>query len=267
MTPVQRTFKQQIGEDQVDFGFERVSADEKPKRVRHVFEKVSKRYDLMNDLMSFGVHRLWKDSFIDQLNPRPGKSYLDVAGGTGDISFRIQKRLAHRQSQISPESHIQICDINEAMIREGRHRSENERLDNIRLEWVCGDAEHLPIPDRSIDYFTIAFGIRNVTHIDQVLEEAYRVLRPGGRFMCLEFSDVDIPVIEKIYQAYSFHLLPHIGQVVAGDRAPYDYLVESIEKFPSSDRFWGLIDKAGFERSSVRKLSGGVVAIHSGWRI
>lgn len=253
--------------DDVDFGFETVRRADKAGRVRQVFDRVAGRYDLMNDLMSFGVHRLWKDEFVALLNPQAGKRYLDVAGGTGDIAFRIQRKLAERDPYTVHKSTIFVSDINEAMLREGREREKPVRGDAVALNWLCGNAETLPLPDRCVDYYTIAFGIRNVTNIDLALAEAFRVLKIGGRFQCLEFSKVDLPLLDKIYRDFSFHVLPHIGQAVAGDRAPYDYLVQSIEKFPDAATFLGMVEEAGFARCSVRKLSGGICAIHSGWRL
>jgi len=252
----------------VDFGFERVRARDKQPRVRKVFDTVADRYDLMNDLMSFGVHRLWKDVFVDLLNPQAGKTFLDVAGGTGDIAFRIQKRLLLRDRFSDRESRILVCDINESMLGAGQRRAPvPARGEHIALNWLCANAEALALPDKSVDFYTIAFGIRNVTDIDAALAEAYRVLKTGGRFLCLEFSHVDVPLLDRLYKTFSFHIVPHIGRAVAGDRAPYDYLVQSIERFADVETFREMMRDAGFERCSVRKLSGGITAIHSGWRI
>ncbi len=239
------------------FGFRTVREDVKASLVRDVFASVATRYDLMNDLMSLGVHRLWKSAFIDWLNPRPEMKVLDVGGGTGDIAFRLLARGA---------GSVTVCDVNPEMLAVGRDRA----LDGgfvAGLEWVCGDAEQLPIPDRSIDAYTIAFCIRNVTRLEAALAEARRVLRPGGRFLCLEFSRVVLPVLDRLYDAYSFQVLPRLGQWVANDRGAYEYLVESIRRFPDQASFAAMIAEAGLERVRVRNMSGGIVAIHSAWRI
>ncbi|MFA5119534.1 bifunctional demethylmenaquinone methyltransferase/2-methoxy-6-polyprenyl-1,4-benzoquinol methylase UbiE [Zavarzinia sp.] len=240
------------------FGFETVPEADKARRVRSVFDAVAKRYDIMNDLMSGGVHRLWKTAMIDWLNPAPGSHLLDVAGGTGDIAFRFQDRAG-------PKSRVTVLDINAEMILVGRDRA----LDQGRfgLDWVVGDAEKLPLRDRSVDYVTIAFGIRNVTHIAEALKDMRRVLKPGGRFLCLEFSKVVVPGLDKIYEEYSFRLIPQIGRMVAGNADAYRYLVESIRRFPDQETFAGMLRDAGFEQVQVRNLTGGVAALHSGWRL
>ena len=244
------------------FGFSTVQEDEKQGLVNEVFSKVASRYDQMNDLMSAGLHRLWKDDFIAMLNPpqndRPFRA-LDVAGGTGDIAFRIA-RIG------GAGTHVTIADISPEMVNEGKLRAEKDGLLE-RIDFTVGNAEALEFPDMSFDSYTIAFGIRNVTHIDKALAEAYRVLKPGGRFLCLEFSNVDVPGLKQIYDAYSFTVIPAMGKAVTGDGHPYRYLVESIRMFPSANDFEAMMNEAGFSRTSHRMLTGGVVAIHSGWRI
>ena len=249
-------------ETDVAFGFRSVGEAEKQGLVNEVFSKVAERYDQMNDLMSGGLHRLWKDDFVAMLNPPRGASpftVLDVAGGTGDIAFRIA-RGGGAGTQVT------VADISPEMVGEGLKRAEREGLLG-RCDFTVGNAEALAFPGRSFDAYTIAFGIRNVTHIDRALSEAYRVLKPGGRFMCLEFSQVDVPLLESIYDAYSFTVIPAVGKVVTGDGQPYRYLVESIRTFPKQDRFRDMITEAGFANASYRNLTGGIVAIHSGWRI
>ena len=243
------------------FGYRDVPEAEKEGLVREVFSSVAKRYDLMNDLMSGGVHRLWKDVFVDWLDPRPGSAYLDVAGGTGDIAFRIAALARKRGGEAS----VTVCDINADMLGEGVRRAEEKGESGI--EWVCGNAEALPFPGASFDAYTIAFGIRNVTHIDQALREARRVLRPGGRFLCLEFSKVEVPGLDTLYDAYSFKLMPKIGGLVAKDEESYRYLAESIRRFPPQAKFAAMIAEAGLEQVKVRNLSGGIAAMHSAWRL
>jgi demethylmenaquinone methyltransferase/2-methoxy-6-polyprenyl-1,4-benzoquinol methylase len=241
------------------FGFEDVPAAEKTRRVRQVFDSVAARYDLMNDLMSAGIHRLWKDDFVAQVAPRPGQLCLDVAGGTGDIAFRLARRGAD----------VIVCDINASMLEVGRDRAWDRGLVNLdgRLDWVCGAAEALPLPDRSVDTYTIAFGLRNVTEIGQALAEARRVLKPGGRFFCLEFSRVRLEPLRRAYDAYSFSVLPRIGALVARDAAAYRYLAESIRRFPDQEALLALMAEAGLARGRYRNLSGGIAAIHSAWRL
>lgn len=243
------------------FGFREVPEGEKQGLVRQVFSSVAARYDLMNDLMSGGIHRLWKDAMVEWLGPRPGWRVLDVAGGTGDIAFRIAALTRAR----GEAARISVCDINPDMVAEGvrRAKAKNETA----IEWVVGDAEKLPFPDSSFDGYTIAFGIRNVTHIAAALEEARRVLKPGGRFLCLEFSQVEVPGLGTLYDAYSFRLLPKLGALVAGDEESYRYLAESIRRFPTRERFKAMIAEAGLERVDIRVLSGGIAAMHSAWRL
>jgi len=239
------------------FGFRTVPVDEKASLVREVFDSVAGQYDLMNDLMSAGIHRLWKASFLDWLRPRPGMTLLDVGGGTGDIAFGFKKRGG---------GNALVLDINREMLDVGRNRAFDRNLIG-GLGWVCGDAMTLPVADRSVDAYTIAFCLRNVTHIDRAIAEAYRVLKPGGRFMCLEFSHVVVPGLRQAYDAYSFNVLPAIGGMVTGNRDAYQYLVESIRRFPPQAELAAMIEAAGFSRVEVRNLSGGIAAIHSGWRL
>lgn len=240
------------------FGFKQVDESQKESLVKGVFSSVASRYDVMNDAMSMGVHRLWKDDMIRTLAPRKNSKLLDVAGGTGDIAFRYLKSCENGEAT--------ICDINPEMLQEGRKNAINKGiLDNIN--WHCGNAESLPFPDNHFDYYTIAFGIRNVTNIDKALEEAYRVLKPGGRFLCLEFSKVVSPIVAKAYDLYSFHLIPKMGKVLANDSESYKYLVESIRKFPKQNKFADMINDAGFSKVKYRNLTFGVVALHSGWKV
>ncbi len=242
---------------ETDFGFERVSLEEKPRLVRRVFDAVAPRYDLMNDLMSGGIHRLWKSQLIHRLNPRPGQVLLDVAGGTGDI---VERFVA------TPGTTALVCDVNQAMLQEGRDRAiDRGRVGEIA--WLCGDAEALPVASRSVDAVTIAFGLRNVTRMEAALAEMRRVLKPGGRFLCLEFSPVSSPLLGRLYDLYSFNVLPRIGAVVTGDSEAYRYLVESIRRFPDQNELARRMTAAGFERVTVRTLSGGIAALHSGWRL
>jgi demethylmenaquinone methyltransferase/2-methoxy-6-polyprenyl-1,4-benzoquinol methylase len=243
------------------FGYRDVAEAEKEGLVREVFSSVARRYDLMNDLMSAGVHRLWKDAMIDWLNPQPGQRFLDVAGGTGDIAFRIADTARARGGAAK----IVVCDINADMLNEGVRRAADKG--ETAIEWICGNAESLPLPDASFDAYTIAFGIRNVTHIDKALAEARRVLKPGGRFLCLEFSKVEAPGLDALYDTYSFSVLPRLGRLVADDAEAYRYLAESIRRFPPQAAFARMIERAGFSRVKVRNLTGGVAAMHSGWKI
>jgi demethylmenaquinone methyltransferase / 2-methoxy-6-polyprenyl-1,4-benzoquinol methylase len=243
------------------FGFSTVPLPDKQRRVDQVFHNVAARYDLMNDLMSGGLHRLWKDQFAAQVHPSKTRAFrhLDVAGGTGDIGFRIAKAGG-------PLTQVTLLDINPEMLAVGRARAEKKNFSD-RLTFVEANAESLPFPDNDFDAYTIAFGIRNVPRIDLALREAYRVLRRGGHFLCLEFSQVDIAALDRVYEAYSFHAIPAIGKLVTGDGEAYRYLVESIRKFPSAEDFRTMIEQAGFARASYTKLSGGIVAIHSGWKL
>jgi demethylmenaquinone methyltransferase/2-methoxy-6-polyprenyl-1,4-benzoquinol methylase len=247
-----------------DFGYRKVALDDKQQFVDEVFHSVARRYDLMNDLMSGGLHRVWKDAAISWLSPprkrQAGKPWnvIDIAGGTGDIAMRIAER-----SEGCAD--ITVADINGSMLEVGRERAAKKGFGTIRF--VEANAEALPFADGSFDAYTIAFGIRNVPRIEVALQEAYRVLDYGGRFICLEFSQVDLPVLDKIYESYSFKAIPALGHVFANDPDSYQYLVESIRKFPNQDRFAGMIREAGFSRVSYRNLSGGIAAIHSGWKI
>ena len=245
------------------FGYQEVRPEHKSALVGDVFARVAARYDLMNDLMSAGVHRLWKAALIDWLAPRPGLRLLDVAGGTGDIAVRVLERVTRRGAA---PPRIIVCDVNTPMLGVGRDRAiDANRLDAI--EWVCADAEALPLPERSVDAYTIAFGIRNVTRIGRALAEARRVLVPGGRFLCLEFATVPSPALRRAYDVYSFTVLPWLGARVAGDQAAYRYMVESIRRFPDQATFARMIEQAGLERVRHRDLSGGIAAIHSAWRL
>jgi demethylmenaquinone methyltransferase / 2-methoxy-6-polyprenyl-1,4-benzoquinol methylase len=246
-------------ESDADFGYRRVRASERDGLVRGVFDSVAQRYDLMNDLMSGGVHRLWKAALIDMVAPRAGMHLLDVAGGTGDIAFRFLDR-------VTADARVTVCDINPSMLSVGRDRALDRGIAR-GLDWVCGTAEALPFADMSVDAYTIAFGLRNVTRRERALAEARRVLKPGGRFFCLEFSRVAVPLLGELYDRYSFSVVPLIGDVVTGDRAAYRYLVESIRKFPPQEALAGEIEAAGLERVSWRNLSGGIAAIHSAWRL
>ena len=244
------------------FGFRDVPLGDKQTLVNDVFHSVASRYDLMNDLMSGGLHRVWKDIMINALDPPRGDrpfALLDVAGGTGDISFRAAKAGG-------PGFHATVCDINVDMLKVGRDRAEKRHLDD-RVSFVEGNAEELAFPDRAFDGYTIAFGIRNVPRIDRALKEAYRVLRPGGRFLCLEFSSVNVPGLDRLYDLFSFKVIPELGRVVTGDAESYRYLVESIRKFPKPAAFAEMIGEAGFSRVNWQSLSGGIVALHSGWRL
>ena len=249
-------------ENDVAFGFRRVGENEKQGLVNEVFSKAAERYDQMNDLMSGGLHRFWKDDLVTLLNP-PRKptpfEVLDVAGGTGDIAFRIARAGG-------AGTHVTVADISPEMVNEGKKRAKSEGLLG-RCDFTVGNAESLAFPDQSFDAYTIAFGIRNVTHIDRALAEAHRVLKPGGRFLCLEFSHVDTELLQKAYYTFSFTVIPAVGKVVTGDGQPYRYLVESIRTFPKQDDFKAMISAVGFARATYRNLSGGIVAIHSGWRI
>jgi demethylmenaquinone methyltransferase/2-methoxy-6-polyprenyl-1,4-benzoquinol methylase len=251
-----------MSEDEVThFGFSTVPLPEKQRRVDEVFHNVAARYDLMNDLMSAGLHRLWKDQLVAAVHPSKRRPFrhLDVAGGTGDIGFRVAKAGG-------PKTQVTLLDINPDMLAVGRARAEKKGLAD-KLTFVEANAESLPFPDNEFDAYTIAFGIRNVPRIDLALAEAFRVLRRGGRFLCLEFSQVDVAALDKLYEAYSFRAIPAIGRFVTGDGEAYRYLVESIRRFPPAEDFRAMIEKAGFERASYTKLSGGIVAIHSGWKL
>ncbi len=245
------------GDGTADFGFRRVARGEKAGMVRAVFDSVAPRYDLMNDLMSLGLHRVWKRIFITALDPRPRDRLLDLAGGTGDIGF------AWLAKGGGP---VLLSDINASMLAVARDRAvERSVVGDVSL--LVADAEHVPLPDRSVERVSIAFGLRNCTDKDAVLREARRVLKPGGRFCCLEFSRVQVAVLQPLYDAWSFRVLPRLGQVVAHDADSYQYLAESIRTFPEQERLAGMMREAGFARVSVRNLSGGIAAIHQGWRL
>jgi demethylmenaquinone methyltransferase/2-methoxy-6-polyprenyl-1,4-benzoquinol methylase len=246
---------------QGSYGFQTVADGEKQPLVDAVFHRVANRYDLMNDIMSGGLHRLWKDAAVAWLNPprRPGWSVLDVAGGTGDIAFRIVEASGRQVAAT-------VLDINGSMLAVGRERAVKRGLVE-HVAFVEANAEALPFADETFDAYTIAFGIRNVPHIDRALAEAWRVLKPGGRFLCLEFSEVDMPILDKAYEAWSFNAIPRIGRLVAGDAEPYAYLVESIRKFPAKADFAAMIRAAGFDRVTWRSYSGGIAALHSGWKL
>lgn len=259
------------------FGFKHVREEEKSQMVGNVFSSVASNYDLMNDLMSGGLHRLWKDRLVSMLNPFPGMKHLDVAGGTGDVAFKILdgissiKRRANQDpinDHLQEETQIHVCDINPNMLNVGKKRAIERGLgEDKSLIWVEGDAEALSFEDNTMDGYTIAFGIRNVTHIEKVLAEAYRVLKHGGRFLCLELSHVEVPVFKELYDYYSFAIIPAVGELVAGDRDSYQYLVESIRRFPPQVKFASMIADAGFQKVEYENLVGGVVAIHSGLKI
>ena len=244
-------------ETTVDFGFRSVAATEKAGMVRAVFDSVAPRYDLMNDLMSLGIHRVWKQIFINDLRPRPTHTLLDLAGGTGDISFGWLKRGG---------GPVFLTDINNAMLSVGRDRALNQGFAND-VTLVVADAEKLPLPDRCVDRVSIAFGLRNCTDKSAVLQEARRVLKPGGRFLCLEFSRVTVHALTKIYDQWSFKVLPRLGRMVAGDEASYRYLAESIRTFPDQETLAAMMRDAGFAKVKIRNLSAGIAAIHSGWRL
>ena len=241
--------------DTVSFGYEEVAPAEKTRRVGGVFTSVASRYDLMNDAMSGGMHRLWKDRFVRRVKPRAGEQILDMAGGTGDIAFRLVRAGAS----------VTVADINPAMLEVGMGRAQQRGIDG--LVWSEANAETLSYPDRFFDAYTIAFGIRNVTDIPKALREANRVLRRGGRFFCLEFSTTQWPGFAEVYDAYSHRLVPRLGQMLAGDSESYRYLIESIRRFPDMPKFEGMIREAGFVNTRVEPIMGGLVAIHSGWKI
>lgn len=240
------------------FGFQTVNEGEKAGMVHGVFTRVASKYDIMNDVMSMGIHRIWKDAMMDWLAPRPGQKLLDVAGGTGDVAFRFLKR--------APGATAVVLDMTEGMLISGRQRAEADSMAE-RLNWVVGDAMALPFPDNSFDVYTISFGIRNVTRVQDALNEAYRVLRPGGRLMVLEFSQLPNPAMQWAYDRYSFNVIPVMGQIIAGDRDSYQYLVESIRKFPDQETFAAMIRTAGFGQVKYRNMTMGVAALHSGWKL
>jgi len=245
--------------DQVSFGYEDVDPREKTRRVGEVFSGVAKKYDVMNDAMSGGMHRLWKNRFVDRVKPQPGEAILDMAGGTGDIAFRLAERGAE----------VTVSDINQEMLDVGIERAMKQGIteEDGGLVWSRQNAEELTFPDRMFDAYTIAFGIRNVTHIAKALAEAHRVLKFGGRFFCLEFSTTEWPGFKEAYDLYSHKLVPQLGQAIAGDADSYRYLIESIRRFPPMPEFEAMIRRAGFARTKVEPIMGGLVAIHSGWKV
>jgi demethylmenaquinone methyltransferase/2-methoxy-6-polyprenyl-1,4-benzoquinol methylase len=245
----------QDARETVSFGYEEVPPEEKTRRVGAVFSGVAAKYDVMNDAMSVGMHRLWKDQFVRRVKPRPGETVLDMAGGTGDIAFRMAARGAS----------VTVADINQEMLDVGIERAMERGIDG--LVWSRQNAEELSYPDRVFDAYTIAFGIRNVTDIPKALREAHRVLNYGGRFFCLEFSTTEWPGFREVYDAYSHKLVPKIGQAIAGDADSYRYLIESIRRFPPMPEFERMIGEAGFARTKVEPILGGLVAIHSGWKV
>jgi len=250
------------GGEQTHFGYKSVPLDDKQGRVDDVFHSVARRYDLMNDLMSGGLHRAWKDALVTAVNPpKSGRDFsvLDLAGGTGDVAFRVVEAGG-------PGTRVIVCDINNEMLEVGRERAAKRGLDHA-VTFEQGNAEELAYPDRSFDCVTIAFGIRNVPRIERALAQVHRVLKHGGRFLCLEFSSVDVPGLDALYELYSFQVIPRIGEVVTGDREAYRYLVESIRKFPKPKAFAAMIEHAEFRRVSYTSMTGGVVALHSGWRL
>lgn len=241
--------------NKVNFGDELVSPEEKTRRVGKVFSSVARRYDIMNDLMSGGLHRLWKDRFVSRVKPRTGEEILDMAGGTGDVAFRMARRGAH----------VTVADINGDMLEVGKERAEREGL--IGLDWKVENAEMLTFPDAVFDAYTIVFGIRNVTDIPAALREAHRILKRGGRFYCMEFSSSDWPGFSNLYEAWASNVIPRIGRAVADDEDSYRYLVESIRRFPRPSAFRSMVKDAGFVQASAEPMLGGLVTIHSGWKI
>ncbi|WP_370253228.1 bifunctional demethylmenaquinone methyltransferase/2-methoxy-6-polyprenyl-1,4-benzoquinol methylase UbiE [Nioella sp.] len=240
------------------FGFQTVAEEDKAGKVHGVFTNVASKYDVMNDVMSVGIHRVWKDAMMDWLAPRDGQRLLDVAGGTGDVSFRFLKR--------APGARATVLDMTESMLVEGQKRAEAESMAE-KLDWIVGDAMALPFEDNVFDVYTISFGIRNVTRIPDALSEAYRVLKPGGRLMVLEFSQLPNDGLQKLYDLYSFNVIPKMGKLIANDADSYQYLVESIRKFPDQELFASMIREAGFDMVKYRNLSMGIAALHSGWKI
>lgn len=255
-------------QDTVSFGFEQVTPDEKVDRVKGVFRSVASKYDVMNDFMSAGVHRLWKHDTMNRVNPQPGERHLDVAGGTGELArafLRLADEAGKRRGDTRKATAI-VCDINDAMLEAGKARADNAEWAG-RLDWVCADGTALPYPDRSFDALTISFGIRNFADRVAGLREFKRVLKPGGRLAVLEFSQMTAPMLQKAYDAYSFNVIPEVGKIVTGDRDSYQYLVESIRQFPDQETFKAEIESAGFSNVSVTNFSGGIAALHFGWAV
>jgi len=251
---------------QTHFGFQSVQEDVKKEKVLGVFHAVADSYDLMNDAMSAGVHRVWKDYFISQMDPGPTTKLLDVAGGTGDIAFRFMNKVGKEALNTEGGASVVVCDINKSMLQVGESRA-SSLGHTSGISWVEGDAQKLPFPDESFDCYTVAFGIRNVVRVDEALAEAYRVLKPGGRFMCLEFSKVTTPGVDSLYDFYSFQIIPPMGKVLAGDWDSYQYLVESIRQFPPQEEFAQMIKDAGFRFVDFENLTFGVAAVHSGFKL
>ena len=249
---------QDTAEQTTHFGFETVPEAQKAGKVQNIFNSVASKYDIMNDVMSVGIHRIWKEAMMDWLAPRPSQKLIDVAGGTGDVSFKFLKR--------SGSGHATVLDITENMLIEGRKRADADKIPDS-LDWIVGDAMFLPFADNTFDVYTISFGIRNVTRPQEALNEAFRVLRPGGRLMVLEFSQIPVPLVQKAYDLYSFNVIPTMGKLIANDRSSYQYLVESIRKFPDQETFLSMLQNAGFKNNNYRNLSLGIAALHSGWKI
>ncbi len=245
--------------DTTHFGYRDVKKDQKASLVQGVFNSVASKYDVMNDAMSFGIHRLWKDAMMDWIAPRAGQHLLDVAGGTGDIAFRFLKRA-------KGNAKATVLDLTTAMLEEGRLRADADDMAD-QLDWLTGDAMALPFADNSFDVYTISFGLRNVTVPQTALNEAYRVLKPGGRLMVLEFSHIPVPMAQKLYDLYSFNVIPQMGKMIADDRDSYQYLVESIRKFPKQDVLLDMVKHAGFANAKYRNMTMGVAALHSGWKL
>lgn len=247
-------------EKYTDFGFKQVTENEKTNLVHNVFSSVASKYDIMNDVMSFFSHRLWKEIFVNNLSPKPGMQIIDVAGGTGDIAIKI----IERSYNMHPSPRVTVYDLTESMIEIGREKAINKGIID-EINWVCGDAANMKnIDDESFDAYTISFGLRNVTKKQEALNEAFRVLRPGGKFMCMEFSKIRNPILDKIYKAYSFNIIPKMGEIILNDKDSYEYLVESIERFPDQETLCNMLKASGFKHVKYKNLFGGIVAIHTG---